>query len=876
MPNSAHLTSPRPGAAFPLELAIVAPVRTHAKAVHRHATRIAKRGAPATAVHALRADIRRLEAALDLGRETLDPAPARKLRKLTRSIRRAAGRVRNLDILIAALKRLADEAPHPEAASLVAFRRLAQRERRAASDLLVEAVAPKRRQRLRKLVSNLCDDKDIPGASSTLFADAAVAAIASQVSTVSSLLAADISHVDNLHALRIELRRLRHLTSIARPCVPVELADRIEAALAQEQASLGAVADAAASLDLAERLAPHLGRGRAAASGVLSRLRQSLDHQHARAIENLATGAIAGLIEEILDWTRGVRSGRAALEAPAAALANATGSLPARDDRLAVIDVGSNSVRLLVAEIAPDGSYRVVDDEKETTRLGLGLVATGSLSQQAMNRTAEAIARMRAVAQGHAASRLRVIGTSAARDALNQGEFLDLVRKRAGVSLEVLSAEDEARFAYRSVTAAFDLRDITAAVVDIGGGSTEIVLSAKGVIEHVCSLRLGALRLTEMFAGRSGRDAAAAMRHYVRKALKRVLPSVPFAPSMVFGTGGTFAALAHLSRTREAGPLRDLPETGFELRRSDVRHTLDRLGSMPLRERSRIPGLSPDRADIIVAGAAIAEGVLRHLDVNRLRVHDKGIRDGLLLSMIGERTRSPSHHADPDNRVLAGVRRFAEACRYERAHSEQVRRLALRIFDQLAALGVGPSGWGAAEARLLLESAAILHDVGYLVNYASHHKHSLRLIQNADLPGLSPRQSAIVANVARYHRRAEPSERHAPYAALSRADRAAVRRLAGILRVADGLDRAHQQTVADVEIEPAHRHRPLRELSFLISAHDRPTADLWGAERKAGLLEQEFGLQIRCHWKVERDRADADAAVTPSRNGTTAAAIDPV
>lgn len=528
-----------------------------------------------------------------------------------------------------------------------------------------------------------------------------------------------------------------------------------------------------------------------------------------------------------------------------------------RPRRLAAIDVGTNSLRLIVVEAHPDGSYKLIDDEKAITRLGKGLGETRRLAADTMEDSALTIARMKGIAQGYGVEQLRVVGTAACREAINREEFTELVRERAGVELEVISADEEARLAYASVDYAFDLSGANVAVVDIGGGSTEIVLSSSGVIEKVATLPLGAVRLTERFgpgddhAGGGDKRGYKAMRRYIEHVIDERFGKAPFVPQIMFGTGGTFTTLAsvsmHKGESRNAADVLPFTVRGYEMQRSDVKHALDMLRATPVRSRARIPGLSPDRAEIIVAGLTIAERVMKQLGVNALRVHDRGIRDGIILSMIRElypataAEGSPLAH-DPHDRLRC-ARQFGTSCRYEELHSNHVARLSVRLFDQLAAHTKGKKDWATPESRELLEAAAILHDVGYFINYARHHKHSYHMIIHSDLQGFTHREREIVANLARYHRRSAPKKRHASFAGLAEADQALVKRLAAILRVADGLDRRHVQGVRSLDVV-AQRGR----VQIVVTADEDPSVDVWGAERKKDLFEDVFDTRLEFAW----------------------------
>lgn len=533
-----------------------------------------------------------------------------------------------------------------------------------------------------------------------------------------------------------------------------------------------------------------------------------------------------------------------------------SGSNGANDpgQRLAAIDVGTNSIRLIIAEARPDGTYRILDDEKEITRLGEGADEHNELCPEPMKRSADAITRLKEIAEGYGVRELRVVATSAVREASNGAAMVQLVRERAGVDLEIISGDEEARLAYRSAAHAFDLHGEPVAVVDVGGGSTEVVIALDGVIEQAVSLPLGAVRLTERFGACEDAKGAQfdAMRKYIKRELKEHLPKLTVPVQMVCGSGGTFTNIARISLRQvmpeRGGEMLPFSTQGHEVQRSDVKRILRRLSRLSVRDRANVPGLSPERADIIVAGVAIVDRVMKNLAVNKLRVNDGGVRDGLLLEMA-----SSLMTGTRQERALRldAARRFGEACRYEEPHASHVAWLSLRLFDQLAAIEPAwfEHGWRLPQARELLEAAALLHDVGYLISYAKHHKHSYHIIMHGDLPGFTSRERELIANVARYHRRAAPKRKHSNFARLNEDDRTMVRRLAAILRIADGLDRTHTQSVGDVRVR-----REDSGMCVDVLAPSESTVDIWGATKKSALFVESFDEDIDFEW------ADPDAA----------------
>lgn len=511
----------------------------------------------------------------------------------------------------------------------------------------------------------------------------------------------------------------------------------------------------------------------------------------------------------------------------------------AAGQRLAAVDVGSNSVRLLVTEVAADGTYRVLDDEKQTTRLAHGLAATGALSEHAIQHSLEALQHMQAIAAGYGARHIEVIATSAVREAANGAAFIQLVREKLGLQVEVISPEEEGRLSFDSIARHFNLQGISAVAVDLGGGSAEIVLVTDGVVESIHSLPLGAVRLTEGFIHSDLCTDAEfkKLRRHIRDTLEAAVGDRPFHRPLMIGAGGTFMALANIAMRRR-GLLAPTP-AGYELNRPEVRHILNYLRELPLRSRKDVPGLHADRADIIIAGLTVIERLMKRFSVQRLLIHDQGVRDGLLLRMVRRVLGREGQPVLPTADPLEGVRQFAVACGVEPTHSAQVTRLVMQLFAQLRE----PLGLTPTDGRIL-EAAAILHEVGYLINYEKHHQHSYHLIMHGNLRGLGPREREIVANVARYHTRSAPKRSHPNFARLGAGDRQTVLRLSSLLRIADGLDRTHMQWVEKLECswEPDH-------VRVAVVAAQRPEVDLWHANQKARLFKKVFGRELRLVWQ---------------------------
>ncbi|HVF39238.1 MAG TPA: Ppx/GppA phosphatase family protein [Gemmatimonadaceae bacterium] len=505
----------------------------------------------------------------------------------------------------------------------------------------------------------------------------------------------------------------------------------------------------------------------------------------------------------------------------------------AEEMRIAAIDIGSNSIRQIIADVAASGSIRVVDEMKAAPRLGAGVELTGKLSEAAMGNAVAALSRMATLARQLGSQRIEVVATSAVRDAENGKIFLDLVRKETGLRIAVLDGEDEARLSFRSAVAHFELSVGRAVIMDIGGGSLELALSADGLLERLISLPLGTIRLTEQFyRGANPRRALRQLRKHARRELSSELSAKDWHGAQLICSGGTFTNLAGIHLARR-GMQSARTVHGTVVARVDLEHLVEVLNDMSPAERQQVPGLNAARADIIVAGLAVATEVLSRIEARELVVSAYGIREGLLLEAASI-TATPADRGEARQR---SVRELAERSHYEEPHSKHVQKLALQIFDAIGTkLGCAP------DDKSLLADAALLHDIGYHISYDKHHKHSYHLIQHAELLGMSPVEQIAVANIARYHRGAPPKKKHTNYGALDESLRDTILRLSAILRVADGFDRGHSSSVESVKIRWTQR-------AIRITAVPHPRAaslrlDLWGASRKSTLLSDVSGMPV--------------------------------
>lgn len=462
---------------------------------------------------------------------------------------------------------------------------------------------------------------------------------------------------------------------------------------------------------------------------------------------------------------------------------------------VAAVDIGTNSVHLVVARVTGPQAFEVLEREKEMVRLGSGGGDMKSLEVDAMDRAIGALARFREVADVHGA-RVVAVATSAVREADNRGVFLARARDEAGVHVEIISGVEEARLIHLGVLQAVPVFDQTLLLCDIGGGSTELLVGRQGDTLAARSMKLGSNRLTQRFfpEHRLQPGAAESCRRHVRAILDpfaRDVGRIGF--GVAVGSSGTIGAVCAMALARRGEtPLKTW--NNFQLTFEDLEAVVRALVKAPsVAARAKLPGLDPRRADIILAGALILEQVFQAFGITTMTFSDYALREGVLLDAWQRRHGGSLHHLS--NLRRTGVDRLAGVMDEDREHSIHVARLALDLFDATAALhGLGD------DAREYLEAAALLCNIGLFVSHAGHHRHSYYLIRNSELlTGFTDREIELVAQIARYHRKGSPRPSHPEFAALPRADQDLVRACAGLLRIAIGLDRTHAARVTRVD-----------------------------------------------------------------------------
>jgi exopolyphosphatase/guanosine-5'-triphosphate,3'-diphosphate pyrophosphatase len=497
--------------------------------------------------------------------------------------------------------------------------------------------------------------------------------------------------------------------------------------------------------------------------------------------------------------------------------------------RVAAIDVGSNAIRFLAAEFTASDRFAILLSLRLPVRLGHGVFLSGKLSERAIAEGLQAIASFHQEMERLGVTHYRAVATSATREADNGADFLSRVLLETGVRVDLISGAEEARLVHLGVRNRLSLGRRIWLLVDIGGGSVELSLADRRGTAWSESHSMGSLRLLEEISSVSddpGRLQRLLSAYIATMRLSSVVSEKPLA-GMV-GTGGSIESIAKLAGT--AGPRRSATVTIDDLRRA-----IEMFSKLSHKQRVQELGLRPDRADVILPAALLYERILVLSGLDRITVPFVGVREGILLDLVDSLTMHDAHADRQLKQSTADAMALGRRYRYDEAHARHVADLSASLFDQLTEHHLLD-----ARAKHLLVVAAVLHDIGTFVSYKRHHKHSLYLISEAEIGGFSPLEMQLVANVARYHRKSLPSPQHESFAALGDRDRELVSKLAAILRIADALDREHEQKVGAVRIDVRNR-----EAVLSLEGHDDLLLTRWALRRKTTLFNRVFGLNLR-------------------------------
>jgi exopolyphosphatase / guanosine-5'-triphosphate,3'-diphosphate pyrophosphatase len=502
-------------------------------------------------------------------------------------------------------------------------------------------------------------------------------------------------------------------------------------------------------------------------------------------------------------------------------------------EHFAVADVGSNALRFQLASVEQPGSYRILEQDRRPVRLGREVFATGKLSPAAVESALEALHDFKASAHRHQATAFLTVATAALREAADASALIDGA-KEIGVPVEIISEEKEARLIGLGVMSGLRFDLPLGLFMDIGGGSVEVAVANRTNTFCIFSLPLGAVRLTEKFLNGDppSEKELKELRRFAKRQIEPVARRIGREKfTMAFGTGGSITTLAdtdaQLTGEPRAGSL-------SVLRKSRLEALLELLKNQSLSQRAASIVGDPKRADIIVAGAAVLLALMNHIGLDYLFVSNRGLRDGLMVDLL--RKEHPEHEIpwSEDGGRPESLEQVGEKYQYDAPHAYQVSQLAVNLFYQLQELHHLPPKYAA-----ILHAAAMLHDIGLFIAYSKHHKHSYYLIKSSGPVSLGKSDWDLVANIARYHRKAYPSPKHLSFNQLSPNHQEVVRMLSALLRIADGLDRRHESRVKEITCALPRSKR----LSIKISGPSDLKVEIEGAMEKAELMNEVFNLE---------------------------------
>ena len=500
---------------------------------------------------------------------------------------------------------------------------------------------------------------------------------------------------------------------------------------------------------------------------------------------------------------------------------------------IAAIDAGSNAVRLSIARAFSALDIEPLVNERFPLRLGEGVFLRHRFSEEILKKGVKAFRHLHEIMEEYGVTKYRAVATSASREARNSGTLVHRVKQATGLRLEVITAKEESRLGREAAVAALGPETPPNCVVDLGGGSLEINILRDHSILQSAQLPVGTVRLmtTLGIPGTIRPVQAEQVRRYVRALLESRLPNRPnLVDQLAVALGGNAETLSNVA----PGPRREgLSTLDVSLLRDRLPDILER----DLRERMKSYGVRRDRADVMGVAAIIFVVLGRYLNIHHFLIPTVGIREGILQEIARDAfSRKEPHRYNAESRqMLIGTRSFARRFEYDQRHAEHARELSVMLFDHLQPLHHLP-----AQARVQLEAGALLHDIGHRITHRGHHKHGEYLALNGDIPGLEGRDRSIVAAIVRYHnRKSTPNADHPAYSALNNSDKRIARRLAAILRIAEGLDHSHRQRVQDLR---ASFQRGA--VTIQLRTRGDATEDIRDAERSSALFEREFHTHL--------------------------------
>lgn len=521
------------------------------------------------------------------------------------------------------------------------------------------------------------------------------------------------------------------------------------------------------------------------------------------------------------------------------------------DRILAAIDVGTNSIHMVVVKIQPDlPAFTIVDREKETVRLGDFNDTTGGLSETAIERAIKALKRCCAIATSLQAEDIVAVATSAVREASNGQEFIERVYNEVGLAVNLISGTEEARRIYLGVLSGVEFNGQPHAIIDIGGGSTELILGTGEPHRFLSSTKVGAVRLTAQFVSTDPISDAefSTLRAYVRGMLEPNTTGLkhnlkPEEPIQLLGTSGTIECLAAVIAAERLGLVPD-PLNGFQMTYEEVSRQVETLRQTTYAERLALPEMSPRRAEIIVAGAVILQETMDLLGAESITICERALREGVVVDWMLTHGLIEDRMQFQKSVRQRNVLKTAKKYKVHLDRSKRVAQFAMDLFEQTQG---SLHSWGNLEKELLW-AAAILHNCGHFVSHSSHHKHSYYLIRHGELLGYTETELEAIANIARYHRKSAPKKKHDNYRNLpTRYHRQMITHLSALLRLAVALDRRGIGAVESIHCDFDADAHLLTMAVRAANPNDDCASELWNLDYKKAYFEQVFEVQLMAH-----------------------------
>jgi exopolyphosphatase / guanosine-5'-triphosphate,3'-diphosphate pyrophosphatase len=502
------------------------------------------------------------------------------------------------------------------------------------------------------------------------------------------------------------------------------------------------------------------------------------------------------------------------------------------------VDIGTNSVRLLVVRLNPNHSYTILSRQKQQVRLGEGEFDEDEIQPDAIERLVVVCKKFTDLARTFSTEEFVAVATSAMREAANQNEILHLLRQEAQIDVRVISGQEEARLIYLGVASGTHIEDRLAFFIDIGGGSTEIAVGGDRTYQYLESFRLGAIRLSNLYlprenAGPVSSEQYKRVQHHVKDTIIHSVKKIrSLEPVLAIGSSGTIMNLAEIAQKA----IHQNSSNGDPvLSGKDLQKVTDLLCSLPLDQRRKVPGMNPERADIIIAGAAILDTFMKELGLDSILTTGRGLQDGLLVDYLSRMDAFPLlGELSPRQR---SVLQLGRSCGINEVHARTVTSLVLELFDSAKEQGL--HNFSDYE-RELLEYATFLHDIGSFISYTNHHAHSYYMIKNSELLGFDQKEIAFMANIARFHRKRAPRKKDPEVMELESRERDALRVLTTFIRLSESLDRSHTALIQHVKFTRVDKEYVHLE----VVARGDCQLEIWGVEAEKKAFEKIFGKQL--------------------------------